>query len=295
MKKENEVLQGVKGFHTDMICSPVDGQKVQYAENTVFSVSGKLELCKNGIHFCEDPLHVLGYFWPGTGSEYAAVTAVGKTISDEAKSCTSRIAIHKKLDFFGLAKLALDMIRHRTPEAVKQSSTWLDVVATKSQEPVRAVCAEDTFSVACSTQMYSISIVEKNYSCAAVTGAHSIASALGYASAAVVTHDASIAISCGSRSVSACTSPGSVASCKGVYSAAIVTMEHSGAEALSEGSLAIATCYGKVRGVKGSYLVAMYREDKISSPKFKLVKVGGEVIKENTWYTLSKDGVWVEA
>lgn len=294
MKKENEVFQGVKGFYKDLLCQP-GGQKVHYAENTVFSVPGKLELCKNGIHFCEDPLHVLGYYCPGLGGEYAPVTAVGKTISDGDKSCTSRIAIHKKLDFFGLAKLALDMIRHRTPEAVKRSSTFLDVIATKSQEPVRAVCAEDTFSIACSTQTYSISITEKNYSCAVVTSACSIASALGCASAAVATHDASIAISREMRSVSVCTSPYSVASCKGEYSAAIVTMEQSGAETLTEGGLAIATGYGRVRGVKGSHLVAMYRENETCRPKFKLVEVDGEVIKENTWYKLSKDGVWIEA
>lgn len=294
MKKENEVFQGVKGFYKDLLCQP-GGRKVHYAENTVFSVSGKLKLCKNGIHFCEDPLHVLGYYWPGQGGEYTTVTAVGRTISDGDKSCTSRIAIHKKLDFFGLAKLALDMIRYHTPEAVKRSSTFLDVVASKAKEPVRAVCAGDTFSVACSTKMHSISIAEKNYSCAAVTGAYSIVSALGYASAAVATHDASIAISREMRSVSACTSPGSVASCKGEYSAAIVTMEQSGAEALAEGGLAIATGYGSVRGVKGSHLVAMYRENETCRPKFKLVEVDGEVIKENTWYKLSKDGVWVEA
>lgn len=82
-------MKGYKGFNKGLIC-----KGKQYAENTVFD-EPKAEICKKGMHFCENPFDVLGHY-PFVGdncelNEFAEVEALAevKGDSDNRKFCTT--------------------------------------------------------------------------------------------------------------------------------------------------------------------------------------------------------------
>ena len=51
----------------------------------------------------------------------------------------------------------------------------------------------------------------------------------------------------------------------------------------------------KARAPMGSAIVCVYRNDDGELIHIRASKVGDNVIKENTWYTLNEDGEFVEA
>lgn len=61
-----------KGMDSNMQC-----RGMQYEVGKEFSVDGKIECCGNGLHACERPLDVLGYYPPGTGARYFRVEQSG--------------------------------------------------------------------------------------------------------------------------------------------------------------------------------------------------------------------------
>lgn len=61
-----------KGMDSNMQC-----RRMQYAVGKEFSVDGDIECCGNGLHACERPLDVLGYYPPGTGARYFRVEQSG--------------------------------------------------------------------------------------------------------------------------------------------------------------------------------------------------------------------------
>ena len=54
-----------KATDKDMKC-----RGFQYELGKTAEVEGDIKLCKNGLHACEMPLDVLGYYAPGDGSRY---------------------------------------------------------------------------------------------------------------------------------------------------------------------------------------------------------------------------------
>lgn len=60
---------GYKGFDERMQC-----RGKQYEVGEIYT-EDKADLCKCGMHFCEYPLDVIGYYPPGTGSRYCTVDA----------------------------------------------------------------------------------------------------------------------------------------------------------------------------------------------------------------------------
>jgi len=62
-------MKGYKGFKKGLIC-----KGKQYAENAVFE-EAEANICKNGMHFCENPLDVLDYYAAG-------MVAVGSIVYD---------------------------------------------------------------------------------------------------------------------------------------------------------------------------------------------------------------------
>lgn len=82
-------MKGYKAFDKGMICL---GK--QYAEHTVFE-EGSAEICKSGMHFCQDPLDVLDYYplvdKNGNIAEFAEVEAL-----DETKTFDCKKILHEK-------------------------------------------------------------------------------------------------------------------------------------------------------------------------------------------------------
>ncbi|HFD2061499.1 TPA: hypothetical protein ACF2D8_002356 [Serratia marcescens] len=118
------------------------------------------------------------------------------------------------------------------------------------------------------------------------TGDRSAASNTGYRSAASNT---------GYRSAASNTGDYSAASNTGDYSAASNTGDRSAAEV--SGSHSVAAAFGiegKARASENSALVLCYRNDEGELIHIRASKVGENGIKPNTWYTMNKNGEFVE-
>ena len=93
-------MKGYKGFEPGLIC-----RGKQYAENTVFEEDGA-EICKKGMHFCENPFDVLdhyGFVSDGKVNDFAEVEALADTKTDDGKKfCTSKLKVGAKIGIPGL-------------------------------------------------------------------------------------------------------------------------------------------------------------------------------------------------
>lgn len=149
-----------------------------------------------------------------------------------------------------------------------------------------ASSSEGYKGISSATGNFGGSSAEGDYGISCASGGLSISSASGYKGISSVTGDygfSSISGNCGVSSV---------------------TGYRSASEAKDPGSIAVAWGYrGKARGVKGSYLVLAdwrggkkyyYIQDKWKFKGAKMVRVDGDTIKENVWYTMKK-GKIVEA
>ena len=109
-------MKGYKAFEKGMMC-----RGKQYAENTVFEEESA-EICKSGMHFCKNPLDVLGYYplvdENGNMSEFAEVEALDDaTTDDEKKYCTKKLKIGAKISFSALVQASLDCEFEKTTQS----------------------------------------------------------------------------------------------------------------------------------------------------------------------------------
>lgn len=106
-------MKGFKGFDKGLVCR---GKK--YKENTVFEEEAA-EICKNGMHFCENPFDVLDYYdlvnTDGSFNEFAEVEALDKCLTDDNKKyCTKKLKIGAKLSFSGFVNACIEFIFEKT-------------------------------------------------------------------------------------------------------------------------------------------------------------------------------------
>ena len=71
MSKEKSI-KGYKGFDKNLKC-----RGMQYEVGKDFEASGEIQKCKNGLHFCENPMDVFGYY-PPSDSRYCEVSGGGR-------------------------------------------------------------------------------------------------------------------------------------------------------------------------------------------------------------------------
>ena len=103
---------GTKAFEKDMTC-----RGKQYAENTVFE-EPDADLCRVGIHFCENPFDVLKFYDLIDGECNFIVTAkvepLGTVETDGTKSVTDKIRIGEKQSFADFIQSGIDYIKEHT-------------------------------------------------------------------------------------------------------------------------------------------------------------------------------------
>ena len=106
-------MKGFKGFDKGLVCR---GKK--YKENTVFEEEAA-EICKSGMHFCENPFDVLEYYdlvdTDGSFNEFAEVEALDECLTDDNKKyCTKKLKIGAKLSFSGFVNACVEFILEKT-------------------------------------------------------------------------------------------------------------------------------------------------------------------------------------
>ena len=111
-----------KATDKDMRC-----RGFQYELGKTAEVAEDIELCKKGLHACEMPLDVLGYYAPGNGSRYfvAELEDVSdETPSDDTKRVGKKLTLSAEIGIPGLVKAQVEYIKAQSnfDDAIKKAN-----------------------------------------------------------------------------------------------------------------------------------------------------------------------------
>jgi len=187
-----EPISGVKAFGPDWKCLDM-----QYEVGKEFEIpkDKKLKCCpddketEGGLHFCENPLDVFGYYSPAD-SKFAEVEGRGEVEkhTEDSKVATSRLFIKAEITLSQAVGMGVKFILDRVNfKDAKESASGNQSAATNTGYR----------SAATNTGYQSAATNTGNRSAATNTGDQSAATNTGYQSAAIVEGKQSIAISTG--------------------------------------------------------------------------------------------------
>ena len=118
-----EIIKAVKGFNSDMTCTPTDDVKFQYEEGETYEEE-TANACNKGFHACELPMNVFR-FYPPTKSVYHEVEMSGKIDNSESdKVCSSKIKVGAKINIAGIIKASIDIISGKAEKESAASSGY---------------------------------------------------------------------------------------------------------------------------------------------------------------------------
>ena len=98
-------MKGYKGFDKDLKC-----RDLQYEVGKEAAVDGDIELCKRGIHFCENPHDIFSYYAPGDNNRFAVVEAddvSDERNGDDSKRVCKRLTVKAEISVFEICKIAV--------------------------------------------------------------------------------------------------------------------------------------------------------------------------------------------
>ena len=268
-----EKIKGYKGFDKNMKC-----RDFQYETGKDYQHNGKISYCHSGFHFCTNPFDVLAYYAPAD-SRFCEVEGSGESAKDEndTKVSVSNLHVGLEIGLNGLINAGIKFIFNKVK--------WNNCEATNTGD----------YSAATNTGNHSAATNTGDRSAATNTGDYSAATNTGDYSAATNTGDRSAATNTGDRSAATNTGDRSAATNTGNYSAATNTGNRSAANVEGKDSIAIVTGRkSKAAGALGCWLVLTERDDNMNIINVKAIKVDGEKIKANIFYTL-EDGEIKEA
>jgi hypothetical protein len=282
------MIKGYKGFNSKLQCDPKGNNPFQYEVGKTFEQIGDISTCHNGLHFCENPFDVFGYYNPAD-SRFCEVSADGTTEKDEDKSATSKLTIKAEIGLHGIIEAGVKFILEKVDfKDKKESNTGYQSAATNTGDRSAATNTGNQ-SAATNTGDRSAATNTGNQSAATNTGDRSAATNTGYQSAATNTGDRSAATNTGYQSAATNTGYQSAATNTGDRSAATVSGKESVAVSLG--------IEGKAKGALGCWIVLAewYKDGNYDWHKkeVKTACVDGEIIKVDTFYML-KDGNFVE-
>ena len=90
--KGDKAMKGYKGFDNDLKC-----RGFQYEVGKTYECEGKITLCDNGFHFCEDPKRICDYYGDLTVCRYCEIEASGEIVKGEGKCACSKISIVREI------------------------------------------------------------------------------------------------------------------------------------------------------------------------------------------------------
>ena len=179
-------MKAYKGFNADMTC-----RGFQFEEGKTYEHEGEVKLCESGLHACEDPLDIFGYYAP-SGSEFHEVELEG--VSDECKEETNVVA--KKITIgtrLGIDKIIKACVEFRFSKLEKElknsgdcgiaSSSGYKGVASNSGKYGAASNSGDC-GIASNSGKYGAASNSGDCGAAETSGKHSIAISVGYDSKA---------------------------------------------------------------------------------------------------------------
>ena len=280
-----EVIKSYKGFNKNMTC-----RGFQYEEGKEYEEES-VEVCDHGFHACEYPLDCLNYYSPNE-SVYHEVEQSGEIQkhNDDTKVASTKIKIGAEIRIAGLVKAAIEYTVKRV---------------NKDAE------SDEKHGASSATGYKGASSATGNYGASSATGYKGASSATGDCGASSATGDCGASSATGDCGASSATGDYGASSATGDYGASSATGDCGASSATgykgassAEDKDAVAVAWGyksKAKGVIGSFLVfadweytgsednAEYDRNNQSAWVLngaKMVRVDGEIIKPDTWYTI---------
>nr|DAL33804.1 MAG TPA_asm: hypothetical protein [Caudoviricetes sp.] len=270
-----------KATDKDMKC-----RGFQYELGKTAEVDGDAKLCERGLHACEMPLDVLGYYVPGDGSRYfeAELEDVSDEMhSDDTKRVGKKLTLSAEIGIPGLVKAQVEYVKaqcdfdnaikkansekenHATGESGAASATgWRGAASATGVRGAASATGESGAASATGVRgAASATGVRGAASATGVRGAASAtdesgaASATGWRGAASATGERGAAPATGERCAASATGERGAASATGVSGAASATGERGAASATGESGAASATGERGAASATGKGCVAM--------------------------------------
>ena len=161
----------------------------QYELGKTADVKGDIKLCENGLHACEMPLDVLGYYAPGNGSRYfeAELEDVSdEKHSDDTKRVGKRLTLSAEIGLPGLVKAQVEYVKAQCDfdNAIKKANAEKKKYATGD---MGAASATGVSSAASATGVMGAASATGESGAASATGWRGAASATGKCCVAMTT------------------------------------------------------------------------------------------------------------
>jgi hypothetical protein len=322
--KERKIkkMKSYKGFNKDMTC-----RDFQYEEGKEYEETAA-EVCETGFHSCEYPLDCFRYYDPAH-SVYHEVEADGEIdkADDDTKLASTKLKIGAELSIAGLVKASIEYTIKRTKkeagaaEYCGASSATGNCGASSATGNYGASSATGYYGASSATGYYGASSATGYRGASSATGNCGASSATGYRGASSATGNCGASSATGNYGASSATGYRGASSATGYRGASSAT-GYCGASSATgyrgassaDNATAVAIAWGacsKAKGVIGSYLVFADWEyngnaddddfekadagiDSWTFKGAKMIRVDGETIKENTWYTI-RNGEVLEA
>ena len=294
----------------------------QYELGKTAEVDGDIELCKNGLHACEMPLDVLGYYAPGDGSRYfeAELEDVSDEKGDDTERFGKKLTLSAEIGIPGLVKAQVEYVKaqcgfdnaikkannekknHATGESGAASATGESGAASATGESGAASATGESGAAsatgwsgaASATGVRGAASATGESGAASATGVSGAASATGERGAASATGVSGAASATGVSGAASATGWSGAASATGVRGAASATGVSGAASATGKYCVAMTTgFFGRVMGDIGNAIVCVERSDNGDIAAILSGIVDGETLKPGVWYTV-KNGQWVE-
>ena len=280
-----------KATDKDMKC-----RDFQYELGKTAEVDGDIELCKNGLHACEMPLDVLGYYAPGDGSRYfeAELEDVGDAKrSDDTKRVGKKLTLSAEIGIPGLVKAQVEYVKAqcdfdnaiKKADAEKKNHATGDSGAASATGWRGAASATGRSGAASATGRSGAASATGERGAASATGERGAASATGWSGAASATGRSGAASATGERGAASATGERGAASATGWSGAASATGKY--CVAMTTGF------FGHVMGDIGNAIVCVERRDNGEVAAILAGIVDGKTLKPGVWYTV-KNGRWME-
>ena len=288
-----------KATDKDMKC-----RGYQYELGKTAEAEGDIQLCEKGLHACEMPLDVLGYYVPGDGSRYfeAELDEVSDKKSGDTKRVGKKLTLSAEIGIPGLVKAQVEYVKAQCDfdNAINKADAEKKNHATGTSG---AASATGTRGAASATGWRGAASATGERGAASATGTSGAASATGWSGAASATGVSGAASATGWRGAASATGVSGAASATGWSGAASATGWSGAASATGESGAASATgkyCvamttgfFGRVMGDIGNAIVCVERRDNGEIAAILAGIVDGETLKPGVWYTV-KNGQWAE-
>ena len=301
-----EVIKAYKGFNKDMTC-----RGFRYEEGKEYEEE-RAEACNCGFHACEHPLDCLGYYDPAH-SVYHEVEQSGEISkrSDDTKVASTKIKIGARVSIAGLVQAAIEYTKERVKPEAEANENYGASSATGNKG---ASSATGNKGASSATGNCGASSATGNKGASSATGNKGASSATGNKGASSATGNCGASSATGNYGASSATGYKGASSATGDYGASSATGNCGASSATgykgksaAENQNSVAVAWGPeamAKGVKGSTLVLAewkridndawyWKEEAWEFVESLMVRVDGEKVKENTWYTL-KNGELVE-